>query len=94
MAQRHATATTLHRDRTLNRNVHLNWCGYRSRLASDTSLLLAAHNETAQTLHIDSVTATVAIEPGDWAVVGQNNRFRSCTDMVFRLKYEPVEDSQ
>jgi hypothetical protein len=89
-----ATATTRHRDRTLKRNVLLSWSGYRPRTAADGPVLLAAHNDTGQTLHIDSATGTVVIAPGSWAVVAQDNRFRSCTDMVFRLKYEPTEDSQ
>jgi hypothetical protein len=90
----HATATTLHHDRTLRRTVLLNWSGYKRRRLANSSELLAAHNDTGETLHIDSATGTVAIAPGSWALVGQDDRFRSCTDMVFRLKYEPTEDSQ
>jgi hypothetical protein len=89
-----ATATTIHRDRTLKRNVLLSWSGYRCRTAADGSVLLAAHNDTGKTLHIDSATGTVVIAPGSWAIVAQDNRFRSCTDTVFQLKYEPTEDSE
>jgi len=88
----HAAATTRHGDRTLSRDVHLDWSGYR-RL-SDGYLLLAAHNRRDETLHIDTVSEMVEIPAAYWAVVGDDGRSRTCGDGVFRLTYEPTEESE
>jgi hypothetical protein len=89
---KHAVATTSHRDRLLGKPVHLDWSGYRHRDGDD--ILLAAQNDTDKPLHIDTVTTRIEIPPGSWAITGQDNRFRVCTDMVFRLTYEPTEESE
>lgn len=87
---RHAMATTAHRDRTLKRTVVLSWNPYAKRAGLGDGVVLAARNETGHELHIDAISGTLAIPPGDWAITGNDKRVHCCSDMTFRLTYQEM----